>query len=189
MMKQIVLALFLCITMSFLGYANDKTSSLNPQDKHFVLEAASGGMMEVQLGQTAEQKAASPDVKSFGHRMATDHGKANSELQQLAQNKSVTLPGELQAPHKEVVDQVSKQSGDAFDKTYMRDMVKDHAEDVAKFQKMSAQAQDPDLKRWVSKTLPTLEEHLRMAQTVAKKVGVDTDQAVKEGRDEAEKSK
>jgi putative membrane protein len=189
MIKQIVLVVFLCTAMAMIGYANDKTASVNPQDKHFMLEAASGGQMEVQLGQTAEQKATNPDVKNFGHRMATDHSKANSELQQLAQQKDVTLPSDLQAPHKEVMDQVSKQSGDAFDKTYMRNMVKDHAEDVAKFQKMSTQAQDPDLKRWVSKTLPTLEEHLRMAQTVAKKVGVDTDQAVKEGQDEAAKSK
>src|SRR5438045_9177333 len=67
-------------------------SSLSEKDKTFMKKAAKGGMMEVAMGQVAEQKAQSEDVKSFGKRMVTDHGKANDELKSIASQKGVQLP-------------------------------------------------------------------------------------------------
>ena len=56
-----------------------KSSSLSAQDKTFMKKAAKGGMMEVAMGNLAEQNGQSDDVKSFGKRMVTDHSKANDE--------------------------------------------------------------------------------------------------------------
>ena len=55
-------------------------------------KAAKGGMMEVTMGKVAEQNAQSDDVKSFGKRMVTDHGKANDELKSIASKKGFELP-------------------------------------------------------------------------------------------------
>ena len=55
---------------------------------------AVGGMAEVQLGQMAQQKAQSADVKAFGNRMVTDHSKANDELKQLATTKGLAMPAD-----------------------------------------------------------------------------------------------
>ena len=148
-----------------------KNGAVAASDRAFVREAAIGGMAEVDLGNLAKEKASSPDVKQFGERMATDHGKANDELKQWASEKNVTLPAELDAKHKATHDRLAKLLGDAFDKAYMRDMVADHKEDVAKFKKQSTSAKDADLKAWAGKTLPTLEDHLKMAQDTASKVG------------------
>jgi putative membrane protein len=132
-------------------------------------KAAQGGMAEVTLGQLAAAKGTSSDVKDFGNRMVNDHGKANAELTQLATSKGVTLPTELDAESKKTSNELSKKSGKAFDKAYIADMIDDHEKDVAEFQKESSAAQDPDLKNWVTKTLPTLQDHLKMAkQTNAK---------------------
>ena len=54
-------------------------------------------------------------------------------------------------------------NGAAFDHAYMADMVRDHKADVAEFKKESTRGKDPDVKSFASKTLPTLEEHLKMA--------------------------
>src|SRR5512138_2020716 len=67
-------------------------SSLSEKDKTFMKKAAKGGMMEVAMGQVAEQKAQSEDVKAFGKRMVTDHGKANDELKSIASKKGFQLP-------------------------------------------------------------------------------------------------
>src|SRR2546423_354224 len=133
-------------------------------DDNFVNEAAIGGMAEVELGNLAKEKASNSDVKTFGDRMATDHGKANDELKSWAQQKNVTLPSELDAKHKAERDRLAKLSGDAFDKAYMRLMVADHTHDVAAFKRESTGAKDPDLKAWAGETLPTLEEHMKMAK-------------------------
>ena len=55
-------------------------------------KAAKGGMMEVAMGKLAEEHSQNPDVKSFGQRMQTDHGKANEELKSIASKKGVQLP-------------------------------------------------------------------------------------------------
>lgn len=144
-------------------------ATLSDADKEFVMKAAQGGMAEVALGNVAAQKGTDAGVKSFGTRMVDDHGKANDELKTLAANKGLTLPAEPDADSKKTQDELSKKSGKAFDKAYMQDMVKDHEKDVAEFEKQSTAAQDPDLKAWVTKTLPTLQDHLKMAkETVGK---------------------
>jgi putative membrane protein len=147
------------------------SGAVAPADKTFVHEAAVGGMAEVELGNLAKEKASSADVKQFGERMATDHGKANDELKQWAQKNNVTLPADVDAKHKALKDRLSKLSGDAFDKAYMREMVTDHQKDVAAFRKASQTAKNADLKAWAGQTLPTLEDHLKQARETASKVG------------------
>jgi putative membrane protein len=150
--------------------ADAATGSLAAADKTFMMKAAAGGMAEVELGRLATEKASSADVKQFGQRMVDDHSKANDELKALASQKSVTLPTDLDAKHKATKDRLSKLSGDAFDKAYMADMVADHNEDVAEFARVSKSAKDADVKAFAAKTLPTLQEHQRLAKEVAGKV-------------------
>lgn len=146
------------------------TPMLSAKDQEFVKKAAEGGMMEVTLGQLAVAKATSNDVKDFGNRMVSDHGKANDDLKQLASNKGVTLPTQPAAEEEKTSNDLSKKSGTAFDKAYMSDMVKDHNKDVQEFKKAANEVQDPDLKSWVSKTLPVIEDHLKQAKQIAGKV-------------------
>ena len=146
-------------------------NQLSSQDSKFIKEAAAGGMMEVELGRIATQKAASADVKSFGQRMVDDHSKANDQLKSIATQKGVTLPTTLPADMRQEMDKMSKLSGAAFDKMYMSHMLKDHKKDVAEFEKEATKASDSTLKSFVQNTLPTLREHLQMAQTIAPKVG------------------
>lgn len=139
-------------------------------DRTFVMEAARGGMAEVEMGKLAVEKAASPDVKQFGQRMVDDHSKANDELKSWAAQKNVTLPAEMGAKEKAGQARLAKLSGAAFDRAYMTDMVADHNKDVAAFRHASKMAGDADLKAWAAKTLPTLEEHQKMAKEVHAKV-------------------
>src|SRR5689334_12082691 len=96
--------------------AAETKSKLSTSEANFVKEAASGGMMEVELGKLAQQKAASEKVKDFGKKMEDDHSKANDELKQLASNKGVDLPSSLNKKHQSKVDKLSKLSGAEFDR-------------------------------------------------------------------------
>ena len=121
-------------------------------------------MLEVELGKVAVQNAQNDKVKQFGQRMIDDHGKAAEELKTVAAKDNITLPTELNAKDKAMVEKFRAMSGAAFDKAYMRDMVKDHQEDVAEFQKEASSGMNTDLKDWAGKTLPTLQDHLKMAK-------------------------
>ncbi len=144
-------------------------AALSDADKKFINDAASGGLAEVEMGRLATKNGQSAEVKKFGQRMIDDHTKANNELSQLASSKGITPPKEPNSEQKSTMDRLSKLKGEAFDRAYMDDMVKDHTKDVAEFEKEANQGGDNDVKAFASKTLPTLQEHLRMAQSIAPK--------------------
>jgi len=143
---------------------NTSANRLGSADNTFAMKAAQGGMAEVQLGQLAKDHAKSQAVKDFGDRMVTDHTKANDELKSIASKKGITLPTSIDAKDQATYDRLSKLNGAEFDRAYMADMVKDHQTDVAEFRRESQNGNDADLKEFAGKTLPTLQEHLSLAQ-------------------------
>jgi len=144
------------------------TSSLSSSDRKFIMKAAEGGMAEVELGQLASQRASDPQVKQFAERMVADHSKANDQLKQIASGKNVTLPTDVPAAEKREHDRLAKLSGAQFDREYMSHMTSDHKKDTSLFRSTAKSAKDSDVKQFASTTLPTLEEHLQMAQSIAK---------------------
>jgi putative membrane protein len=140
-------------------------SSLTAADKSFVRTAAVGGMAEVELGKLAQQKSSNDNVKQFGNHMVEDHTKANAELKQLAEGKGMTIPNSLDKSNRATMEKLSKLEGADFDRQYMKDMLADHKKDISEFKKASKVAKDEDIKGFAAKTLPTLQEHLQMAQS------------------------
>jgi putative membrane protein len=140
-------------------------------DETFVTKVANAGMAEVELGRTAVEKASSDEVKKFAQRMVDDHSKANDELKTLAQNKNITLPSAADPHAKAMQDRLSKSSAGAFDRAYMQMMIADHRKALNDFRLASKSAKDPDVKAWAAKTLPTIEEHLKLAQSTNTAVG------------------
>jgi putative membrane protein len=140
------------------------------EDADFVREAALGGMMEVQLGKTAQDKAAKPQVKEFGRHMQTDHSKANDELKKIAAKKGIKLPTALEGKPKATFDRLAKLKGDEFDREYMKAMVDDHKQDIEKFERESDKGKDPDVKKFAQDQLPTLKKHLALAEQTQKEI-------------------
>jgi len=137
-------------------------------DKKFAKEAAVGGLTEVELGKLAQQKASSDAVKQFGQKMIDDHTKANDELKQVASKEGIQIPDSLDSKHQSRVDKLGKLSGTAFDRAYVKDQLKDHQEDVRKFQGEAQSGTVPGVKNFAAKTLPILQEHLQMVKDLNK---------------------
>lgn len=144
------------------------TVQLDEDTKSFMTKAASGGMMEVELGTYAQQSAANARVKNFGAMMERDHSTANGELRDLAGRKNVVLPATLEEKHQKHVADMKKKTGKDFDKAYMKMMVDDHEKDIKEFEKAGDKTNDPDVKAFVVKTLPTLRTHLDSAKAIVK---------------------
>jgi putative membrane protein len=149
------------------GKAQGTKGALSGDDRAFMMKAAADGMAEVELGKMAKEKAASSQVKDFAARMVTDHSKANDELKSLAGSKGVSLPSAPDKDQKAHSEKMAKLSGPGFDKGYIDHMVADHKKAVDLFTKTSRSARDPDVKAFASRTLPTLQDHLKMAQSAA----------------------
>jgi len=133
-------------------------------DSEFMTKAASGGMLEVQLGQQVAKKATTPDAKQFAQQMVTDHTKSNNELKALAAQKNITLPTTLGKDQQKVYDEVLAEKGIDLDKKYVSAMLTDHQEDIKEYQEAVTQSSDINLKTYAQKNLPVLQMHLGMLQ-------------------------
>ncbi|UOQ54306.1 DUF4142 domain-containing protein [Hymenobacter cellulosivorans] len=143
---------------------DENVTEKQERDAEFVVNAASDGMLEVELGKLAQQKATNPAVKTFGQHMVEQHSEANNALKALAGRKSLVLPASLGQEQQETYSKLAALTGTEFDKQYMASMVKDHKRDADEFEDMSEDAYDGDIRGFAAKYAPVLKEHLDMAE-------------------------
>ena len=148
------------------------SAAANP-DSSFYKDAAEGGLAEVDMGNLAQQKGTNRSVQDFGAMMVKDHSAANDKLKAIAASKNVSLPTSASMGQMATETKLKALSGDTFDKSYIKGMIKDHETDIALFEKESASGQDPDAKAFAAATLPTLKTHLRKIKAIASAAGVN----------------
>lgn len=149
----------------------DDGTGENKNTNNFAMKAANGGMLEVELGRLAQEKAQSQDVKDFGAMLVKDHTKASEELKTLATLKNITLPATLGEDEQKDVNDLTKLSGKEFDKKFVSMMVDDHKDDIDLFKKAAEDKEtDSEIKAFAAKTLPTLQKHLDAVTAIDKKI-------------------
>ncbi len=161
MRSRIALAAVLALLPFGLAKA---AAPLSAQDRSFAKQAANGGLAEVDEGLLAVSRAQSQDIKQFGQHMIDDHTANNQELMTLLEQKGITPPAAVDRKHSREAAQLQKLSGAAFDRAYIKDQIAGHQQMAAMMQTEIQSGSDPDLKAFARKTLPTIQQHLQMAQ-------------------------
>lgn len=164
-MRKSLLAFSMPISL-FAGAVVARAQNASVQDKQFVAEATSGGMLEVRLGEYASFNAANEKVRKFGEHMAGDHSQANEKLKPLAYDKGIEMPKQLDPQDQQVLDRLEKLKGAEFDKAYMAQMVDDHEKDIAAFEKEIESGSEPEVKAFAETVLPKLKLHLQTARAI-----------------------
>jgi putative membrane protein len=158
-MKLALLAASICISSTVLA-------APSTTDVDFVSKAAQAGMAEVAAGKVAEANGQSASVKAFGKRMIADHTTAGDELKKVADKSGITMPTSPSSEQQQVGKRLEGLKGADFDKAYADQMVKDHEDAVTLFTNEASSGSNADLKSFAKKTLPTLQEHLKMAHAL-----------------------
>lgn len=143
-------------------------NALSP--KEFAKRMYKGNMFEVKMGVLAEKRSKNADVKQFAQRMQKDHSQAQEELKKIAQKENIELPTEMSGEQSMKYTEFEKKSTKRFDKDYSDLMVKEHTADVEYLQKAVKELNDPEMKSYAQKTLPILEEHLKLAKSLNQKI-------------------
>jgi len=170
--SPILVAIFLCAasTTSIAQTAGGPHPSNSATE--FVEKAGKGGLAEVEMGELGAQKATSGQVKAFAKRLVTDHTQANEELVAVIRGKGLQVPSSQSTTHKAMMDKFRQQdAGKSFDRDYIGQMVEDHKIGIELFETAADDAKlDSDLRGYAKKTLPTLRDHLKQAQTIESKL-------------------
>jgi putative membrane protein len=140
--------------------------------QEFVEKAGTSGLAEVEMGELGAKKAKNGQVEAFAKRMVADHTKANQDLLTAIKGKGVQVPSSRTATHKAMVEKFQQQdAGKNFDRDYMEQMVEDHKAAVELFETAADDAKlDIELRAYAKRTLPTLRDHLKQAQTIQSKL-------------------
>lgn len=163
--KTIACAVAAAITLvTSIAHSQTKNSQSNKADQQFMNEAIQGDLSEINMGKLAQQKGESQGIKQFGQMLEQDHGQHLQQARGTAQQLGLTAPTQANAKQKQMYDRLSKLSSAQFDKQFAQEMVNDHKEDIAAYQK-EAKAEGP-LADFALQTVPTLQKHLQTAQSL-----------------------
>jgi putative membrane protein len=136
-------------------------------DQKFLETAAQTDMVEVNLGNLAQDAASSQAVKDYGQMLARDHMQDFQALQSLAQQAGLTMPTAIDTDHnKAMVGPMHTLKGSAFDHKYIENMIAGHTQAIAHYKKEAQTATNPALKAYAQQTLPTLQKHLDAAKAI-----------------------
>ncbi len=144
---------------------NDKV-----RDAQFLVNASEISLEEISLGQLAQKKGNTTDIKELGKMMEAEHTKSLTELTSLAKQKLITIPTSLTDDAQKAYEKMEKESMKTFDEKYCDKMVEEHKDAIKLFEKASTDASDSDIKVWTTSTLQELRTHLDHALTCQRKL-------------------
>ncbi len=132
----------------------------------FLTDAIKGDNSEIALGRVAARRGATPAVQSFGAQLQRDHRDARAQAVALARRMHLRPPRGVTSAAAQEQIRLRHLYGRDFDREFIRYMIDDHREDIAKSEEQ-AQTADGGTSQLARARLPTLREHLRMAQGLA----------------------
>ncbi|MEA2911043.1 MAG: putative rane protein [Bradyrhizobium sp.] len=141
---------------------------VSPTTADFVKEAATSDMFEIQSSQLAQERGNASE-KTFAATMIKDHTKTTDDLKSMVSSGDVKadLPTALDNSHQSELDKLKSLKGADFRSRYDKDQVSGHKDAISLFERYSKSGDNPKLKDWAGKTLPTLRHHLEMAQDLS----------------------
>jgi putative membrane protein len=158
-------------------HAQGQISQLS-QDSKLIFQMASSNIMEVRLGQMAQQKASNASVKQFGQQMVTDHTNLENQLTGLVSKNNTNFQPSMSKENEAEVSRLEKLSGAQFDQQYMTSMIQHHQQDVSTLQSQGQSAKSGEARQMIAAALPVLQQHLSLATQVGGQVGASGGVAV-----------
>ena len=132
-------------------------------DTQFYTQAMTRDQEEITTAQMVAGQSTDAGVKALANKIIGDHQSFDKKVQAAA-GTGVTAPTGTVDPN------VQGKTGKDLDKAYVDAMVADHEKDIAVFENAAKNASTPDARKLASAALPTLHNHLKMAQDLQKKM-------------------
>lgn len=132
----------------------------------FMKKVIQDDLAEIQIGKLAEEKGTNKSVRKFGKKLVTDHGANLKKAKSVAHSIGVKPPNAPNATQEATYDSLSKLLGPQFDRQFAERTVQAHRNDIKEFQRQ-AEKSGPTA-AFARQTLPTLEQHLQIAESVSR---------------------
>lgn len=149
-------------------YASSAAGELKPLspaqklERRFLQITAANMRLQAEGSRLAATRSNNAAVKALAQAVLARQKTAQPELLHLLAARGMAMP---LAGNARLMKQLTKLNGAKFDRVYVDDvLVRTWHADVANFEKVATQAEDPVLKAWAERQLPTLRAHLVQAE-------------------------
>jgi putative membrane protein len=154
-------------TVTDTAPATDTTSTVPPGDLQFATTASMANLYEIQAGELAKTKATGAKYKEFAETMFKQHTEIGDSYKPIAEKQGLPMPTQLDGQFATLYAALSSAAaGAAFDALYKSQMIQTHTDAKQLFTTEKDTGQDPELKAFAAKWLPTVEHHLEMAKAL-----------------------
>ena len=131
-------------------------AGLSLRDKNFLIRAADGGLLQIELGQVAASKGANPQIRQDGTRAVQDFDRAERELDSIAEEFGIRLSHRPPAEVAKLRQSLEAVRGAALDRNYIREILREDAVSLKLFTVEAHSGQNPVLVQFAREMLPRL---------------------------------
>jgi putative membrane protein len=166
--KRIPLVKQFLATLLFAALAGPAFAApSDPAD--FASKVAVANKFEIDTSQLALKYGKGAEVKQFAQQMIDDHTKAGEEFKKAVADQNIDPPKDaLDLTHEAKYAKLRVfTTENGFDGSYVAEQLAAHKNAVELFRNYSQNGQAGPLKDFATKTLPTLEHHLAMVQSLS----------------------
>jgi putative membrane protein len=158
----------LVLSGAFLGLV---TSALGADKISTVLlrDTIEGNLAVIQMGQLAQEKAQSDEVKSFAELVMVDHLVSNEQAQEAAKQIGMAVPTKPSTSQELRYERMSRLSDKALDRAFVVEMIAFYKTIIPRLKNEAKKMNDP-VAAFGSEMLPTFEKHLDAAKKLQSRI-------------------
>jgi putative membrane protein len=169
-------AAIVCGSRSFaqIDHSIDETNQTagqdrDAQDRRFAKDLLEKGMAQIQLAQLAMQKTSDSQVKDYAQQVVKDRTAIDGAVENVAKRLGVSVPSKLSHGDRKSLEKLSGLSGSDFDQAFLKQMIRNHKDEVGSCHDEVSNGQDPGLRNLANQAADTFNSHLQMAEKLAQK--------------------
>lgn len=147
-------------------------TTVNTVDRTFINTVGHGNAAEIQASRLALKKSSDSKVRSIASMLIQQHGQAQQALLQLGPKVNVPVPTSPDPSQRAMYRRLSRLSGSAFDKAYMKGQVSAHYQTLALFKKEMANGNDTLVHSYAQQYITDIQNHTQMIAAVASNLGI-----------------
>jgi len=131
----------------------------------FAQELKSSGQFEIESSSLALRTSSNEEIKKFAQKMIDDHTATDQKLTETLKQANLPEPQYgMDGEGRDVFNQLTVLQGSDFDRAYVRDQIQAHGKAIELLEAYSKRGDNDALKQLASTLLPTIKEHLQMAE-------------------------
>jgi putative membrane protein len=147
------------------------------QMKEVLVQLHQENRLAIQMGQMAQKRAESPQVKKYGQQLAAEHRTADRKLMQMARKMEIDLEGEpgpmarqREMEGRQMVERLRQAEGQEFDRMFLTALVQRDEQQIDRLRTARQEIEQRDVQTLLDERVSQLERRVQEAEKLQREM-------------------